>query len=238
MKKQTVLLSTRPLKESVHAIARQHELVITDTSFIRTTPSVSPRQAQALLHLQPYLVFTSASAVKAFIQNITEYDLPMPQRRVFCLQGDTLCALSAYPSLQVTGTAKNAVSLANLITQQEAVKAVSFICGNRRRNDLPYILKKHNIDVQEVEIYSTQLCPRRITDHYEAVAFFSPSAAEAFFQANILRAHVPCFCIGQVTAAAVKEFTSNPIIAADTPSQEALLQTVIRHFHEPTKKQL
>lgn len=238
MKKQTVLLSTRPLKESVHATARQHDLAITDTSFIRITPSVSPRQAQALLHLQPYLVFTSANAVKAFIQNITEYDLPMPERRVFCLQGDTLCALSPYPGLQVTGTAKNAVSLANLITQQEAVKAVSFICGNRRRNDLPYILKKHNIEVQEVEIYSTQLCPRRITDSYEAVAFFSPSAAEAFFQANILRPHVPCFCIGQVTAAAVKEFTSNPIIAADTPSQEALLQTVIRHFHEPTKKMI
>lgn len=236
MKKQTILLSTRPLKESVHAAARRYDLSITDASFIRTTPSVSPRQAQALLHLHPYLVFTSANAVRAFVQNITEYDLPMPERQVFCLQGDTLCALSPYPTLHVTGTAKNAVSLANLITQQAGVTAVSFVCGSRRRNDLPYILKKHNIGVQEVEIYSTQLCPRRIAGTYEAVAFFSPSAAEAFFQANILRPHIPCFCIGQVTAAAVKEFTSNPVIASDTPSQEALLQTVIRHFHEPTKK--
>lgn len=236
MKKQTVLLSTRPLKESTHAIARRHDIAVTDTSFIRTTPLISPRQAQALLHLHPYLVFTSANAVRAFVQNLTEYDLPVPERRVFCLQGDTLCALSPYPNLQVSGTAKNAVALANLITQQNGINAVSFICGNRRRNDLPYILKKQHIDVQEVEIYSTQLCPRRITDSYEAVAFFSPSAAEAFFQANILRPHIPCFCIGQVTAAAVKEFTSNPVIAADTPSQEALLQTVIRHFQEPSKK--
>lgn len=238
MKKQIVLLSTRPLKESVHATARQYNLSVTDTSFIRTRPSVSPGQAQALLQLHSYLVFTSANAVKAFSQNITEYDLPVPAHHVFCLQGDTLAALSPYPSLQVIGTAKNAVALANLITQQETVKAVSFICGNRRRNDLPYILKKHSIDVQEVEIYSTLLCPHRVADAYEAVAFFSPSAAEAFFQANILRPHIPCFCIGQVTAAAVKEFTSNPIIASDTPSQEALLQTVIHHFHKSTKKMI
>ncbi len=101
----------------------------------------------------------------------------------------------------------HAEALAKDISGYPEIKAISFICGNKRLDHLPNLLQKNNISVNEIMVYRTSYRGKRIHEPYHAVFFFSPSGAESFFQTNILPKHTPCFCIGETTAASVKEHT-------------------------------
>jgi uroporphyrinogen-III synthase len=234
MSAAVTILSTKKLKEQVLDTATDAGIQIRDINFIKITEIVNPEKAKAIAQCREHVVFTSANAVKGYLANMTQSGSEINGRHVFCLTGETLKTVMRLPHVETIVAAKDAASLARLIVQQKGIEQVSFICGNKRRNELPDLLQNHKIAVEEIQVYTTIIHPKPVTEEYDAVLFFSPSSAEAFFQTNILRKAIPCFCIGHTTADEVKQFTNNRVIVAEQASQESMLVSLKTYF----KKQL
>jgi uroporphyrinogen-III synthase len=211
------LLSTKSLPATLLATAADNGIDIHVTSFIQITP-VSP---STLPPDNTAVIFTSANAVN----NVKAADAHW---QIYCLGGATLEAvISCFPHSNVLATADNATELADLIDVRSAV----FFCGSERRPELPAKLAEKGIKLQEIVVYTTTEVPTVTTNDYDGIFFFSPSAVRSYFTANTPPAFTVCFAIGDTTAAALKEHTSNRIIInPDVPSAAHMVQTAISYF--------
>ena len=106
----------------------------------------------------------------------------------------------------------------------------SFFCGDQRRDELPGILREHDIDVNEITVYQTLALTHKIDKHYQGILFFSPSAVESFFKNNTLPASTILFAIGNTTANAIRKFTKNKVIISDVPGKDNLVKKMIEYF--------
>lgn len=224
MSDRPTILSTRSLSPDFAAEAQQRGFLLKDIPFIQISPILSELIDEQIANSFPAIAFTSANAVRFFADRLAEISHKPIIRQIFCLQGETMREVMRLNLEASLLAARNARELSQLIVSQNDLQGISFFCGNRRRNDLPEAMKQHGIPLQEVQLYKTLIYPRPVDFVYDVVLFFSPSAAEAFFQTNILRASVPCICIGETTAATVRDFTANPVLVAATHETRAVLQ--------------
>lgn len=236
MKFAPTILSTRKLNAELSEQASLKGVVVRDINFIQRRTIISDEVDRAIADTCPMIIFTSAHAVRLFTQRWMQIDRKNNIRQVFCLQGETLNEVIKLNITANLTAARDAQELARLIVNQKDVEEVVFFCGNRRRNELPGLLEQHGIRMKEVHLYQTLIHPKPIDFAYEAVLFFSPSAVEAYFQTNLLKPQTPCFCIGHTTAAAVREFTGNPVILSEDHSQQSVLDAVYHHFKSDLKK--
>jgi uroporphyrinogen-III synthase len=79
-------------------------------------------------------------------------------------------------------------------------------------------------------VYETTLVPHVITQPYDGILFFSPSAVHSFFLTNKIAAQTQVFAIGATTAGALQNYTANPVLTAVKTGKEELVQQMIRHF--------
>lgn len=231
MQNRISILCTRPLNVSLIDEAMQAGIDITELSFIETEPiqSITVQQEieQALLQTAT-VVFTSMNAVEAvaFYQEGTK-----PDWDIYCI-GTTTNKLAAnyFGTDKITGTANDAASLAELIAEDRFIDEVIFFCGDQRRDELPAILKKHDIEVNEIEVYQTIAVPHTIDKVYHGILFFSPSAVASFFKNNKLPETTILFAIGNTTATEIKKYSSNKIIISDEPGKENLVRKMMEYF--------
>ncbi|ACU63905.1 uroporphyrinogen-III synthase [Chitinophaga pinensis] len=237
------ILSTRAVDPELVSSAAEQSVDIIPQAFIRTRPRVDDRllqQVQQLLKEKVTVVFTSVNAVNA-IQNLYFRILPadavteqanMPGWDVYCLEGATKEALSrtAIPH-NITGTAANAAMLAQTIVRNEEKGPLVFFCGDRRRDELPDILRQRNIGLNEVIVYETTETPAVTGATYDGIFFLSPSAVQSFFSVNHLAQHTVCFSIGPTTAAALEQHTNNKIIISTGQRMADMVQTAIFYFN-------
>jgi len=106
---------------------------------------------------------------------------------------------------------------------------ITFFCGNKRRDDLPVTLKNNGFDIEELVVYETELSPVKIVDHFDAIAFLSPTAVESFFSVNGLDKKIVCFSVGETTTTAIKKYTGNPIITSERPLEESIITSVMNY---------
>ena len=224
------ILSTKTLNPAIIAEAEKYGIELLNLNFIETEIYVTPELTKAVGKTKKDIVFTSANAIEGFLKNSDGQSESGLQKRIFCLQGKTLTAARLIPNSFIGGTAKNAISLAQLIITIPDVEEVSFICGNIRRDELPEILQYEYIDVEEIEIYKTKDTGQLIEQDYKAVIFFSPSAVEAFFKTNKLPHNTPCFCLGNTSASTARLHTDN-IVIAEAPSQQSILESITEYYN-------
>ncbi len=230
------VLSTKKLEPSLLEQAREKDIDISEQEFISVKPILSKEKLDEVMpwimsediH---YVALTSASAVEALKnylkQGATWY---VPNWNIFSLSGKTKDALQPFFNKErVFAIAKNAKMLAEEISKHK-VKEVVFFCGNKRRNELPAILRNAGIAVHEVVVYETVETPVAATDTIDAILFFSPSAVQSFFSVNQLKQDSICFAIGQTTADSIADYCENKIIISEFPSQETLLASVNFYF--------
>jgi len=229
------ILSTKKLKPSICREAAEKGMRILNEDFITIHYIDDESVKNSFEGLDEYLVFTSQHAVKGFQMNSEQASFPLPPKKIFCLDGETLKAVHAIQNAEVISAYPHADALANDISLHPEVKSISFICGNRRLDHLPNLLHKSNIQVNEVMVYRTAYNGKRIHDPYQAVLFFSPSGVESFFQTNILSRNIPCFCIGGTTATSVSEHTRNEVIVAGQSTQDSMLEAVQHYFSKKKK---
>jgi uroporphyrinogen-III synthase len=134
------------------------------------------------------------------------------------------------PSLFIAGTAANSKELAELIIAEGRTSSVVFFCGNIRRDELPDMLRSHNISVEEIIVYETVETPAILEEEYDGILFLSPSSVKSFFSNNTLPKHTICFAIGGTTGKALEDVTDNRIIESPVPSMNMLVQTAIFYF--------
>jgi uroporphyrinogen-III synthase len=178
------------------------------------------------------VVFTSAKAVDAVASVMNE-----PSWDIYCIDGNTMQAVEKHFShSSIKATATNAATLAAEILNRAPAAAITFFCGNLRRDELPDILKQAGLAVHEITVYETIILKKEINKPYNAILFASPSAVEGYFSVNSLPANTTCFAIGNTTADAIKKYTDNNIIVAAKADKEELAMQAINYFATATVK--
>ncbi|MBW2961665.1 uroporphyrinogen-III synthase [Mesonia aestuariivivens] len=131
-------------------------------------------------------------------------------------------------NISIIEKANNAKELADQIIKKHAEKSFTFLCGNKRRDELPILLQQHQIQFNEIEVYQTKLNPKEFQQEFDGVLFFSPSAVKSFFKLNKSRNEI-AFCIGNTTAQEAKKYTST-IRVANQPTIENVIVQVVKEF--------
>ena len=225
------ILCTRPLEKSLLAAAKQQGILIDELSFIETTPietiAIQQEIEQAALQVTT-VVFTSMNAVEA-VANYVDYQ---PNGwSIYCIGTTTNELVKKYFGEQaIAGTANSAAELATSITADETIEEVIFFCGDQRRDELPDILRTHNIDVTEIMVYETIAVTHNVGKAYDGILFFSPSAVNSFFKNNKVPPTTLLFAIGNTTANQIHKYCANKILISGEPGKENLVRKMMEYF--------
>lgn len=225
------ILSTRPLDGSLLEEALQEGILIDVLSFIETEPvqTIEVQQEIEQAYLQSAtVVFTSMNAVTAVL---AQQDDQQPDWVIYCMGNTTKKLLQeSFGEHSVAGTANNAAELAERIAEESDTDEVIFFCGEQRRDELPDILRKQNIDVQEIVVYETIHTPHKINKQYHGILFYSPSAVTSFFSNNKVAEQTILFAIGNTTAKTIQQYCNNTIIVGKSPGKEELVRQAMDFF--------
>ena len=230
------VLSTKKLDASLVEQARQNNIEIIEQDFITIHPILSKEKWDEIFEVienkKEYVVFTSSNAVNSLKKYLKDYINPFATNwKIFCLAGKTKIALEENIELfgKIVETAENASVLAEKITQYK-IEEIVFFCGNKRRDELPSILKEAGVKIHEVLVYETSKTPVATTADIDAVIFFSPSAVQSFFSVNQLKEETVCFAIGKTTADKIQNHCENKTVASNFPSQNDLIKKLLNYF--------
>ncbi|UEG48980.1 uroporphyrinogen-III synthase [Ferruginibacter lapsinanis] len=233
--KNISLISTSVIPEEVIRNAADNGVMITDTPFINVTLTRDEKaieQIKALEDKHITAIFTSLNA----ITSVTNHLATKPNWQVYCMSGVSKPAvINFFGETALAGTGSNAKQLAEAAIANKPAGEVVFFCGNKRLPDLPETLASAGIPLTEVEVYHTVKTPHLLENkNYNAIAFFSPSSVESFFENNTLQPDVVAFTVGQTTANKIKQYCDNTVIISNKPGKENLVQTVIEYFNTRT----
>ena len=230
------VLSTKKLEPSLITRAKENDIEIIEQEFISVKPIWSEEKFKEILGLAEAgitnIVFTSANAVTAVDSYMHVGDTYyVVDWKIFCLSGRTQQAIinARFLAKDIIATAEYGKDLAQKIIEA-GIEEIVFFSGNKRRDELPTILKKAGIKVHEVIVYETVETPAVATNEIDAILFFSPSAVQSFFSVNQLNDNTVCFAIGETTADSVKDFTDNKIIIPESPGQEMMIASINFYF--------
>ena len=224
------ILSTRPLDAELLQEAASGNVWIDCLSFIETTVSINQDKKdsiKALAETKNTIVFTSMNAAEAIMESL---DGTKPNWDIYCMGGTTKTIIKDYFGADsIKGTGKDALSLAESMIANGTKDAI-FFCGNIRRDELPQLLKEHQIALEEMVVYETTVTPHIVTHPYDAILFFSPSAVDSFFSVNKADEKTILFAIGNTTAKSISNHSNNTIVKADTPEKNNLVKKAIEYF--------
>jgi len=166
-------------------------------------------------------IFTSKNAVKAVLQTGINVS------NCFCV-GQNTKKLLEESGQKVIETAQNASDLAKIITKLYKNDAFVFFCGDKRREELPQILRENRIQFSEEVVYKTILAPKKFDRVFDGILFFSPSGVQSYTSQNDVAQSV-AFCIGSTTASSIKKHT-NQIQIANKPTVENVIVQAVKYF--------
>ena len=221
------VLSTKILSPAQKARILNHGILLDDYNAIR----ISFRKFSLNLDYDHY-IFTSQNAVRGFLRAYDE--LPLPEKRKdaltrggFCV-GKKTASLLAENGLKVIKIAKNSKELGDFIAKNNQSDSFLFLCGNRRREELPKILNKNTIRYNEVIAYDTLIHSKRFNINYDGVLFFSPSGVQSYVKENKLSSST-AFCIGTSTAKEASLHTHQTVIST-YQSIESVIEATLNHY--------
>jgi uroporphyrinogen-III synthase len=175
------------------------------------------------------VIFTSKNTV----ERVMSYELGV--KSCFCV-GRKTKALLEQNGFEVIASADYGKELANIIVEKYPDREYTFFCGNRRRDELPTILNKNKIAFEEIQVYKTELNPKKVEGKFDGILFFSPSGVEGFSLENEIKDSV-AFCIGNTTATEAKKYT-NKIVVAEEPTIESLINKVSKPYRSKLKNKM
>lgn len=163
-------------------------------------------------------IFTSQNAVRVI--NFGESQI----KNCFCV-GDKTAELLKQKGQNVIKIAQNASDLGEFIAEYHKNERFYFFSGNKRRDELPEILKENTIDLTEISVYETKLNYKKFEQDFDAILFFSPSGVEAFTHHNPIEDKL-AVCIGETTAAQAKKHALNIAVANSTSIESVIAKAV------------
>ena len=175
------------------------------------------------------LIFTSPRAVEAFSRALPEAGTSNTDREskaLFTVGPRTAAAIRSLgyePEGEHTGSAEQ---LAAYILERHTGGTLLFLCGDRRRDVLPSLLREAGIRMEEIVAYRTRLRTLHAwpgDKKPDWVVFFSPSGLEAVLHSpGVSLEGISIAAIGSVTAEAVRAHGFRVHATAHEPTPEAL----------------
>ncbi|QQU03624.1 uroporphyrinogen-III synthase [Myroides odoratus] len=214
------VLSTRLLSDAHRQLLQTADVRWMEEDFIAIIP-----QEFAVETVRDIVVFTSQNAVKSVLTNTKAAVLKT--KPAICV-GVKTKALLEQEGWEVLAWTHYAKELTAVIERDFKNKSFSFCCGNIRREVLPTFFRQHNLVFDEYEAYQTVKQPHQIQQKIDGICFYSPSGIESFLQNNSITTEV-CFCIGDTTADALREITTQVVVASQ-PTIEATLAACLAYY--------
>tara|TARA_B110001452_G_scaffold208933_1_gene179220 strand:- start:427 stop:1083 length:657 start_codon:yes stop_codon:yes gene_type:complete len=212
----TKLLSTKLLSSKNHKKISDSSIKISDYNAIKIVKNdfnINERIENA--------IFTSKNSVKAIVNK------KLKIKNCYCV-GEKTKSLLLKNGQKVAKSEENAQKLANFIVKSLKNDVFVFFCGNMKRDELPEILTKNNVEFSLVEVYKTSLVYKKINEAFNGILFFSPSAVRSYCYYNKIGDEI-LFTIGQTTTNEAEAF-SNKIITSDINSIDQVVDNAIKYF--------
>jgi len=212
----TKLLSTKLLSSKNHKKISDSSIKISDYNAIKIVKNdfnINERIENA--------IFTSKNSVKAIVNK------KLKIKNCYCV-GEKTKSLLLKNGQKVAKSEENAQKLANFIVKSLKNDVFVFFCGNMKRDELPEILTKNNVEFSLVEVYKTSLVYKKINEAFNGILFFSTSAVRSYCYYNKISDEI-LFTIGQTTTNEAEAF-SNKIITSDINSIDQVVDNAIKYF--------
>ncbi|MCK0190553.1 uroporphyrinogen-III synthase [Arenibacter sp. F20364] len=173
------------------------------------------------------IIFTSQNTVKAFLQTMGTQNVKKANYSAFCV-GEKTKSLLEKNSVNVVEMAQYGEELAKIILEKHANKTFLFLCGDKRRNEIPSFLTKNKVTFKEQIVYQNNPNPITFSTEFDGILFFSPSGIESYTAKNNIENSV-AFCIGTTTASEAQKHAKK-IIIAQKPTIESVLEKVLAYI--------
>lgn len=221
--RKTNIFSTKSFTEDQRLLF--HEKVVPESSdFIKININrIHPRHLKNEIK---NVVITSKNAVEALVTNYSAAELQF--KNIYCV-GRRTKRLVEKRIGPVLHTEKNAKKLAEYLVEFMEGTEVTYFCSDLRLDDLPTILTKNNIKVNEIEAYQTKFDAFKINETVEGVMFYSPSTVKSYKQENNVENGTIAFCIGESTAKEASRHFKDVRIAK-IPTVESVIELVNEHY--------
>lgn len=222
MTKPIHIVSTKKLLPNPKQALLEADIILIEEDFIETKI-----KNFELSKVNDNLIFTSQNAVQSVLQHPKCNELKSKNVFAVGIKTKSLLEENGFNVIAYTGYASDLAEIISLIYGKESY---TFFSGNLRRDVLPNTLKENGITFNEIEVYETNLTPKKITKKLDGILFFSPSGVESYLKSNTIKDEM-CFCIGETTAEALENKKIKNIIIADKPSVENVIDEVIEHYN-------
>ncbi|HSI70646.1 MAG TPA: uroporphyrinogen-III synthase [Gillisia sp.] len=174
------------------------------------------------IKLQKNLIFTSQNSVKAVLHLFTEESFLYHE--IFCV-GEKTTGLLKEAGFNVVECESYGKDLAEKIIENYSDRSFTFFCGKMRRDEIPELLKKNEVEFSEILVYETLLKAKSFKSEFDGILFFSPSGVKSFALENQFL-DTTAFCIGTTTAAEAKKYTNNIHIATKPTIENVIVGAV------------
>jgi uroporphyrinogen-III synthase len=217
---RVTVLSTKKLKTNQRELLLNRGIGLVEKDFISIVPL--PFEID---EIPQNIIFTSKNAVKIILDHPLKKQLQ--EKNIFCV-GEKTAEFLKTNGFRVVEIRNYGEELASEIAQNHSGKEFLFFCGKKRHAALPDGLRKAGVCLKELEVYDTELSPKKIDRTFDGVLFFSPSAVKSYCSENDL-SDSTAFCIGTTTAAEAEKHTDK-IVLASKPSVENVIVQVVKYF--------
>jgi len=219
--KKFKVYSTKKFTDTQSKLVHE-DIAIEESDFIKIRFSRIP---QPLLKKEiENVIITSKNTVESLETNFSLEELQF--KNIYCV-GRRTKALVEKKIGKVKFAARNAKLLASHLAEELKGQEVTYFTSSLRLDDLPTILEKKEIFVNEVEAYKTMFSPKRVGENTDGILFYSPSTVESYLLEN--KPKGIAFCIGETTATVAKKHFKE-VQTAKVPTVESVIELANLHF--------
>lgn len=124
----------------------------------------------------------------------------------------------------VSHVATSAKNLLDYLLKNFNATEFYFFSGSMRLPTIPDGFTNSSNVLKEIQTYTTQLIQKKITNTFQGILFFSPSAVSSYYNNN--KPSGVAFCIGETTATEALKHTNSIKIAAETTLESVVAATI------------
>ena len=215
------ILSTKILTSSQKSILTKANIKVEDYDAIKIdylTTQIDPNFQN--------IIFTSQNTVKAFLQTVGAQNLANNKYTAFCV-GEKTKSLLEENDINVMEMTHYGAELAKILVNKHPNESFLFLCGDKRRNEIPSFLTKNKVIFKEQIVYQNNPNPITFSTDFDGILFFSPSGIESYTAKNNIKNSV-AFCIGTTTAFEAQKHAKR-IIIAQKPTIESVLEKAVEY---------
>jgi len=220
--KKGAVFSTKKLSELQTELFHE-DIAVEDSDFIKIRFNrISPKEMKNEIE---NVIITSKNAVESLLISFSVSELQF--KNIYCVGRRTKKLIETRIG-KVKHSEKNAKKLAEyLVGNLKEGAEVTYFCSDIRLDELPILLAKNNIGLNEIQAYKTINSAIKVTENTDGILFYSPSTVQSYLLENDV--DKIAFCIGETTAVEAKKHFKD-VQVAKLPTVESVIELVNLYY--------